>query len=209
MAPPPTATTVAGLFKLTLLDHLVATVLPLLLAWWIASAVDAPRTIGLALGAIVAFVWLRWLRRGRKRRDVARDMLEVAAGVGEVTGVPLVLMGHSHHGTLQRMGDVVYANSGSWLDGSHLIVRRDPGSGRLVTVELRHWRNGGTTRVDAMDVPQSPARTEADLSESSQPPTGQPSGPPAGPSSGPPSGPPSDQLPAAAEARALRQPGPA
>jgi UDP-2,3-diacylglucosamine pyrophosphatase LpxH len=157
MAPPPTATTVAGLFKLTLLDHLVATVLPLLLAWWIASAIEAPRLAGLAVGAVVALVWLRWLRRGRKRRDVARDMLEVAAGVGEVTGVPLVLMGHSHHGTLQRMGDVVYANSGSWLDGSHLVVHRDPESGRLVHVELRHWRNGGIIRVDEMDVPHADA----------------------------------------------------
>jgi len=51
------------------------------------------------------------------------------------------------------MGDVVYANSGSWLDGSHLVVHRDPASGRLVHVELRHWRNGGIIRVDAMDVP--------------------------------------------------------
>ncbi|MEM6296423.1 MAG: hypothetical protein AAGA54_34470, partial [Myxococcota bacterium] len=93
-------------------------------------------------------------RRGRERRDVARDMLNVAAGVGRATGVPLVLMGHSHHGELERRGDVVYANSGSWLDGSHLYVERDRDTQRLIRVELRQWRNGGVRMLDAMTVLQ-------------------------------------------------------
>jgi hypothetical protein len=62
-------------------------------------------------------------------------------------------MGHSHRGTLERLGNVVYANSGSWLDGSHLVVRRDPDSGRLVRVELRAWRNDGVVRTTSMLVP--------------------------------------------------------
>lgn len=193
MAPPPTATTVAGLFHLTLLDHLVAAVLPLVLSWWIASATGAPRIVALAVGAAVAVAWVRWLRRGRKRRDVARDMLEVAAGVGEVTGVPLVLMGHSHHGTLQRMGDVVYANSGSWLDGSHLVVRRDEASGRLVHVELRHWRNGGITRVASMPVPHAQSLTPRSVASAEAPaPESMDDGPP-----------PDERLPQAAEARSV------
>jgi hypothetical protein len=127
--------------------------MPVLLGWLAARAVGAPAWPGVLAGLLVGMVALRRLRRGRRRRDVARDMLEVAAGVGEVTGVPLVLMGHSHHGTLQRLGDVVYANSGSWLDGSHLVVRRDPATRRLVRVELRQWRNGGIALRKAMEVP--------------------------------------------------------
>ncbi|MEM6995491.1 MAG: metallophosphoesterase, partial [Myxococcota bacterium] len=153
MAPPPSATKMSGLLSLTAIDFLLSLTLPPLLGVLLAGWVGAPRTLGLMVGAAVAALLVWRLRRGRKRRDVAGDMLEVAAGVGEVTGVPLVLMGHSHHGELRRLGDVVYANSGSWLDGSHLVVRRDRESGRLVSVELRHWRNGGTTRLSQMDVP--------------------------------------------------------
>ena len=106
----------------------------------------------LPVGAVLGSLWAWRVVRQRRPRDVARDMLEVAAQVGTMVGCPLVLMGHSHHGTLERLGDVVYANSGSWLDGSHLVVRRDPG-GRLVEVELRRWRNDGVTLVKTMRVP--------------------------------------------------------
>jgi UDP-2,3-diacylglucosamine pyrophosphatase LpxH len=152
MAPPPSATTVAGLFRITALDHVFVTAGPLLCGWWLAGSIGVPRWTGVVLGLVIACVWVLRLRRGRKRRDVAGDMLEVAARVGEVTGVPLVLMGHSHRGTLQRLGNVVYANSGSWLDGSHLVVRRDR-SGRLVTCELRRWRNGGVVHLASSSVP--------------------------------------------------------
>jgi UDP-2,3-diacylglucosamine pyrophosphatase LpxH len=154
MAPPPSATTVAGLFKLTFADHILGVSIPVLLGFWWGPSLGVGRVGGVLIGAAVAGLGLTWMRRGRLRRDVARDMLEVAAGVGEVTGVPLVLMGHSHRGTLERQGDVVYGNSGSWLDGSHLYVRRDTSSARLVSVELRRWRNGGTIRLGQMDVPQ-------------------------------------------------------
>jgi hypothetical protein len=88
-------------------------------------------------------------------------MLEVAASVGQVTGVPLVLMGHSHRGTLERLGSVLYGNSGSWLDGSHLVVRRAPATGKLVQVELRCWRNGGTLLVSQAEVPTQPSEASA------------------------------------------------
>ncbi len=154
MAPPPSATTVAGLFKLTFVDHILGIVIPVLLGAWLGKSTGVGVGLGTFVGTIVAACGVYWMRRGRMRRDVARDMLGVAAGVGEVTGVPLVLMGHSHRGTLERQGDVVYANSGSWLDGSHLYVRRDTKSARLVNVELRRWRNGGITTVAQMDVPE-------------------------------------------------------
>ena len=166
MAPPPSATTVAGLFKLTALDHVFVTTVPLACGWLLARSMGAPGWMGLAVGLAVAVFGVVRLRKGRKRRDVARDMLEVAARVGEVTGVPLVLMGHSHHGTLQRLGDVVYANSGSWLDGSHLVVRRDQESGRLVTCELRRWRNGGVVHLASARVPHAEMSTSRSRSES-------------------------------------------
>ncbi len=153
MAPPPSATTVAGLFKITALDYVLVAVLSLVVGVTGARLFDLPVLLGLLVGTCLAVGGGIRMRRGRRRRDVARDMLEVAAQVGEVTGVPLVLMGHSHRGTLERLGDVVYANSGSWLDGSHLVVRRDPDTGRLVQVELRRWRNGGITRQATMRVP--------------------------------------------------------
>ena len=153
MAPPPSATKMSGLLSLTFVDHILAVLVPPLVAVGLAGWFSRPRWMGLAVG-IACSVGLIWrLRRGRKQRDVAGDMLEVAAGVGEVTGVPLVLMGHSHHGELRRLGDVVYANSGSWLDGSHLLVRREQGTSRLRSVELRTWRNGGITQRSEMEVP--------------------------------------------------------
>lgn len=161
MAPPPSATTVAGLVRVTALDQVLAVLVPLLVAfvgyvrgWW-------PWWMGFLGAAAVVLVGLELVRKGRRRRDIAEDMLHVAAQVGEVTDVPLVLMGHSHRGTVERSGSVVYANSGSWLDGSHLVVHRDPQTGRLTRVELRKWRNGGVTRLAEMDVGPAPASSFA------------------------------------------------
>ena len=158
MAPPPTATTVAGLLGITLLDHMIAAAAAMIVGALVGRALGNV-WIGLLIGVALGVLALARIRRKRRPRNVARDMLEVAAGVGEVTGVPLVLMGHSHRGTLERFGDVVYANSGSWLDGSHLVVRREPQTRRFAEVELRRWRNGGILRVSRMAVPQ-PANAE-------------------------------------------------
>lgn len=153
MAPPPTQTTVFGLLSLTFLDVILSIVVTPWVGIATARWVGGPWWVGGVLGLALGGWFVHRIMRAKKRRDVAGDMLDVAAQVGDVTGVPLVLMGHSHHGTLERRGDVVYANSGSWLDGSHLVVRRDHDTGRLVEVELRTWRNGGTTRVAKMAVP--------------------------------------------------------
>jgi UDP-2,3-diacylglucosamine pyrophosphatase LpxH len=161
MAPPPTATTVAGLLGITFLDHVLMVVTFGLAGWGLGRALQWPLA-GALVGIVVAVLLLARKHRRKRPRNVARDMLEVAAGVGEVTGVPLVLMGHSHHGSLDRLGDVVYANSGSWLDGSHLVVRRDATGRRFASVELRRWRNGGVLALDVMDVPKptTPLPTE-------------------------------------------------
>jgi len=169
MAPPPSVMTVGGMLSITALDHLLSILLPTPLALWLTLMLGVSAWWGLLGGLVGSALCIFWIRHGRRPRDVARDMLEVAARVGGVTGVPLVLMGHSHHGQLERQGDVVYANSGSWLDGSHLVVRRDPASGRLVEVELRQWRNGGITRLDAMEVPHG-ARAAVSVVEPPEPP---------------------------------------
>jgi UDP-2,3-diacylglucosamine pyrophosphatase LpxH len=167
MAPPPTATTVAGLLGITFADHLLLVfglgTLGALTGRWIAGT----PWLGVLVGIACAVALLVRKHRRARPRNVARDMLEVAAGVGEVTGVPLVLMGHSHHGSLERLGEVVYANSGSWLDGSHLVVRREPGGRRFASVELRRWRNRGVLQVARMDVPcpAQPLPTELVASE--------------------------------------------
>ena len=49
---------------------------------------------------------------------------------------------------------MVYGNSGCWLDGSHLVVRREEGTRRLATAELRVWRNGGVSILRRVDVPE-------------------------------------------------------
>lgn len=152
MAPPPSVATVGGFLTVTAIDQVLAIVTPTPLSLVGAALLGVSAWWGLLAGVVITVVSMVLIRRGRQPRDVGRDMARVATRVGKVTGVPLVLMGHSHRGELDRKGDVIYANSGSWLDGSHLVVRRDRESGKLVEVELRHWRNGGITRVDAMEV---------------------------------------------------------
>ncbi len=153
MAPPPDSATVGGVLSVSALDLVLSLLVPLALGPVVAWVVGGSWTIGLLVGAAVAGLFFWRIRSRKRRRDVAADMLGVAARVGEMTGVPLVLMGHSHLGTLQRRGDVVYANSGSWLDGSHLVALRD-GESRLAAVELRRWRNGGVSRLERLAVPE-------------------------------------------------------
>lgn len=157
MAPPPASTTVGGVLRITALDAVISVTLFLVLGTVAAAAADLPRPLGLAVGAGLGFLWVRRLGKRRRRRAVAEDMARVAIDVGRATGVPLVLMGHSHHGAIARGDGVVYANSGCWLDGSHLVVRRDRATGRLARVELRSWRNGAVALLDAEDVAAAPA----------------------------------------------------
>lgn len=151
MAPPPDSATVGGVLKVAALDLVLSLAVPLLVGPLVAWVAGLPLWSGAGVGAVLAAVSFFRIRARKKKRDVAGDMLDVAARVGDLTQVPLVLMGHSHHGTLERRGAVVYANSGSWLDGSHLVALRDA-SGALVDVELRRWRNGGVTRTARMQV---------------------------------------------------------
>ena len=154
MAPPPSSASVWGVLSVTALDIVLSATGPLALVLAIFWLFSWPLALGLPIGLTLAGLGVLQVLRWRSPRDVARDMLEVASSVGEVTGTRIVLMGHSHHGSLERRGEVIYGNSGSWLDGSHLVARRrHPHHGaELLEVELRRWRNGGITVLGSMSV---------------------------------------------------------
>ncbi|MEZ4450039.1 MAG: metallophosphoesterase [Nannocystaceae bacterium] len=153
MAPPPISATVAGVLTVSALDLLLTlltiTALGGLVGRWIAGS----WLLGLAVGAGLGLWACRGIQRRRRKRAIADEMSEVAAEVGRVTEVPLVLMGHSHHGSIEVHGGVVYGNSGCWLDGSHLVIRRDRSTGRPRVAELRRWRNGGVSVVQRVEIP--------------------------------------------------------
>lgn len=151
MAPPPSSASVGGVLSVTALDLALSAVVPALLIPVVFSMLGWPVVLGLVAGFVVGGLAALGVKRRRSPRNVAQDMLEVASSVGEVTGTRIVLMGHSHRGSLERRGRVIYGNSGSWLDGSHLVVRRDA-RGDLEKVELRCWRNGGVTKLESMAV---------------------------------------------------------
>ena len=141
-----------GVLSVTALDLALSAVVPVvlvpLLFWAQGWSLMAGAALGLTLGVLAALQ----VKRRRSPRNVAQDMLDVASSVGEVTGTRIVLMGHSHRGSVERRGSVIYGNSGSWLDGSHLVVRRGSDRESLAEVELRHWRNGGVTVLETMRV---------------------------------------------------------
>ncbi len=155
MAPPPSSATVGGVLSVTALDLILSFLssaaicgglaLGLSGGFWLAAVT------GIAAGAVAA----RGVLRRRRKRAVHEDMAEVAASVGRVAGTPLVLMGHSHHGELCINHGVIYGNSGCWLDGSHLVVHRDPHTRRVAEVELRTWRNHGVVIRKQLAVPET------------------------------------------------------
>lgn len=161
MAPPPASATVGGVLRITALDAILSVLACLGIGVGLAAAFGMPRSAGLAAGAALGWLSIRRLGRRRKRRAIAEDMARVAFDIARATEVPLVLMGHSHHGSIDRGDGVIYANSGCWLDGSHLVVRRDPATGRLAQIEQRSWRNGGVVVLDRAEVPRTAASADA------------------------------------------------
>ena len=160
MAPPPSSASVGGVLSVTALDVVLSVVIPAAIVVASFWALDRPLALGIPIGLVLGAIAAVQVLRRRAPRDVARDMLEVASSVGEVTGTRIVLMGHSHHGSLERRGEVIYGNSGSWLDGSHLVARRNARGQDLVGVELRRWRNGGITVLESMFVDAPPAAVD-------------------------------------------------
>jgi hypothetical protein len=145
MAPPPSSATVGGVLSVTALDVLLTLFVVVGLGVLVGPLVGATRLFGGLVGVVLAALAIRGILRRRGKRAIAEEMRGVAVDVGRLTDVPLVLMGHSHRGSIDTYDGVVYGNSGCWLDGSHLVVRRDPETRRPAAIELRRWRNGGVT----------------------------------------------------------------
>jgi UDP-2,3-diacylglucosamine pyrophosphatase LpxH len=68
----------------------------------------------LSLGLV--FISLSWIGLSRLRpiQDPHPYMSEVAQKIGEITDVPLVVLGHTHRPVLENDGDVKWLNPGSW-----------------------------------------------------------------------------------------------
>ena len=161
MAPPPSAATVGGVLSVTALDVILTFAVGAVVVLVGARAMGLALTIAAPLAVVVGAGLARQVVRRRERRVIADAMSGVAGAIGAVTGAPLVLMGHSHRGSVEVREGVVYANSGCWLDGSHLVVRRGPG-GEPAAVELRRWRNGGVT-IEAREAIAARGAITADL----------------------------------------------
>ncbi|MBK8266154.1 MAG: metallophosphoesterase [Nannocystis sp.] len=146
MAPPPSSATVGGVLSVTALDLILTGVSVASIVLGIGAALEISWWVSAPAGAIAGIALARAALQRRSKRAIADAMSEVAAAVGAVTGVPLVLMGHSHRGSIEAREGVIYGNSGCWLDGSHLVVRRGD-DGRPEAIELRRWRNGGVVIV--------------------------------------------------------------
>ena len=156
MAPPPSSATVGGVLSVTALDVLLTLFTLSLLGVLAGATLGFSRVLGGVVGLGLGVLAVRGILRRRRKRAIADDMRGVAVDVGHLTEVPLVLMGHSHRGSIDVADGVVYGNSGCWLDGSHLVVRRDPESHRPAEVELRRWRNGGVAVLQRETVGDPP-----------------------------------------------------
>ena len=69
---------------------------------------------------LVSLVWVG-LAKLRPAQDPHPHMSEVAQKIGQITDVPLVVLGHTHRPVLQDDGEVKWLNPGSWehLPRSH------------------------------------------------------------------------------------------
>jgi|GEM_PF-399146 len=82
--------------------------------WWARVAEGWALAAGLAAGALgvgVAWVTLAQLRPPQDTHPLLGD---IAQQIGDITGVPLVVFGHTHHPTLTERDGVRWLNPGSW-----------------------------------------------------------------------------------------------
>ncbi|MBW2275970.1 MAG: metallophosphoesterase [Deltaproteobacteria bacterium] len=130
-----------------------------LIPWTSVNVILMSLFVVLSLGALL-WAWLHLDRKLRRRpqREV-RNCASRAERIGAATGVPLVLMGHTHtvDHRLVNDGRTVYANSGTWTSVANPWNRLLRDARRLTflqvrgsEVELVRW-NDDAGRVD--DVP--------------------------------------------------------
>lgn len=84
------------------------------LVWWSSVTEGWVWGLGLMVGALlIGVIWLMLVQL-RPPQDTHPLLGDIAQQIGEITGVPLVIFGHTHHPTLTREGDVRWLNPGSW-----------------------------------------------------------------------------------------------
>ena len=85
--------------------------------------------------------------RMHRARDEGAGLREIAVQQLTASEAPeLLIFGHSHVATLERLGRGVYANAGSWLDDT-TFLRVEP-----ERIELRRWRDSAESeRLHAID----------------------------------------------------------
>jgi UDP-2,3-diacylglucosamine hydrolase len=96
--------------------------------------------------------------RTHRARDGGAGLRSVAVdALAADPSLEVVLFGHSHVPTLERVGGGVYANAGSWLDAPTFLVFTPE------RAELREWRDGSAEgeRLHAVDRVAKEALTEA------------------------------------------------
>jgi len=130
-----------------------------LIPWTSVNVILMSLFVVLTLGALL-WAWLHLDRKLRRRRQrEVRDCVVRADAIGALTGVPLVLMGHTHtvDHRLVNGGRTVYANSGTWTSVANPWNRLLRDARRLTflrvrgrEVELARW-NDDAGRID--DVP--------------------------------------------------------
>ena len=80
------------------------------------SVFDNPFYLIISISPIVVLLNWAWLYLSKIRQPQDCDPLlgEKAQQIGDITHVPLVVFGHTHHATLQKEGDVNFLNPGTW-----------------------------------------------------------------------------------------------
>jgi len=84
------------------------------LIWWSSVTEGWIWGLGLVAGALLfGVIWLVLVQL-RPPQNTHPLLGEIAQQIGEITGVPLVIFGHTHHPTLTEEGGVRWLNPGSW-----------------------------------------------------------------------------------------------
>jgi UDP-2,3-diacylglucosamine pyrophosphatase LpxH len=136
---------------------------------WLAENVFA-KAVLMAVLAITTLAVLIWLvnylgRRLRRQRDPTAEMLvDRADQIARITGVKLVLMGHTHLVDARKVADgqATYANSGTWVAVDNPWERIDQDARRFTLllvqadrVQVSRWNDnaGRIEPVPMFDLP--------------------------------------------------------
>jgi UDP-2,3-diacylglucosamine pyrophosphatase LpxH len=123
---PPVGATLGRLAQALLLDLIgitILTVVGMVAAFWIWDGLVAWGAAAATFG--VGLLVERWAAQTRPALDIHPIHERMARRIGRLTGVAIVVFGHTHRPVLQRVGMVDWLNPGSW---EHLPSQRVHGA---------------------------------------------------------------------------------